>query len=173
MSQLSLCVCIPESPWWSARHWTSQACYHEAADAQKVVVLSPYVQAIPPCMCYKKRYLQSEFFLYIYFLFPSRWTFNPAVLKKLSVGEAPPRLSLVMPEDPFMFQPGHFVKVNSDQDAVKQQQAGHGDWVPAMEMVRRGDVNGKDYQPIPALTHSSVSWVDTNKNLAFPSGRRF
>ena len=105
----------------------------------------------------KKRYLQSEFFLFIFFLFPSRWTFNPAVLKKLSVGEAPPRLSLVMPEDPFMFQPGHFVKVNSDQDAVKQQQAGHGDWVPAMEMVRRGDVNGKDYQPISALTHSSVS----------------
>jgi len=71
-----------------------------------------------------------------------RWTFNPVVLKKLSVGEAPPRLSLVMPEDPFMpedpymFQPGHFVKVNSDLEMVMKQQAGHGDWVPAMEMVR-------------------------------------
>ncbi len=64
------------------------------------------------------------------------------VLKKISVGEAPPRLSLVIPEDPFMFQPGHFVKVSTDLEAVKEQQAEHGDWVPAMEMVRWNDTRG-------------------------------
>ena len=72
-----------------------------------------------------------------------RWTFNPAALKKVSVGEAPPRLSLVLPEDPFTFQPedpftyqpGHFVKVSSDLDQVKELQADHGDWVQAMETV--------------------------------------
>ena len=57
------------------------------------------------------------------------------MLKKVSVGEAPPRLSLVLPEDPFMFQRGYFVKVTNNLEQMMELQPGHGEWVDTMKQV--------------------------------------
>lgn len=64
----------------------------------------------------------------------NRWTFNPVILRKASTGEAPPRLSLTMP-DPFTYGVGDFVKISSDLERVKAHQAGHGEWVESMKQV--------------------------------------
>lgn len=65
----------------------------------------------------------------------NRWTFNPVILKRALMGEAPPRLSLTLPEDPFTFSVGDFVKISSNQERVKELQAGHGEWVDAMKQT--------------------------------------
>lgn len=64
----------------------------------------------------------------------NRWTLNPVILKKVSTGEAPPRLSLVLP-DPFKYGEGDFVKISSDPGRMQELQAGHGEWVEQMKQV--------------------------------------
>ena len=66
----------------------------------------------------------------------NRWTFNPVILKKVSVGEAPPRLSLIFQDDPFpVYHVGDFVKISSDANKVKELQPGHGEWLDTMMQV--------------------------------------
>ena len=64
-----------------------------------------------------------------------RWTFNPVILKKVSVGEAPPPLKLAPSEDVFGFQVGDFVKISNDRERVCKLQDGHGEWVESMVQV--------------------------------------
>lgn len=64
----------------------------------------------------------------------NRWTLNPVILKKVSTGEAPPRLSLVLP-DPFKYGEGDFVKISSDPGRMQELQAGHGEWVEQMKQT--------------------------------------
>lgn len=67
--------------------------------------------------------------------FSIRWTFNPVVLKKASVGEAPPPLKLANSEDIYGFQVGDFVKISGDRERVHSLQEGHGEWVESMVQV--------------------------------------
>ncbi|XP_068150892.1 E3 ubiquitin-protein ligase mind-bomb [Drosophila tropicalis] len=57
----------------------------------------------------------------------NRWTFNPAVLTKVSspTTAAPP------PE----FQVGDIVKICSDVESIKMLQRGHGEWADAMQLT--------------------------------------
>ncbi|XP_073842665.1 E3 ubiquitin-protein ligase mind bomb 1 isoform X2 [Musca autumnalis] len=55
----------------------------------------------------------------------NRWTFNPAVLTKVSSPTAAP------PE----FQVGDIVKICSDVESIKQLQRGHGEWADAMQLT--------------------------------------
>lgn len=64
-----------------------------------------------------------------------RWTFNPVILKKVSVGEAPPPLKLAASEDVYAFQVGDFVKISGDRERVHRLQEGHGEWVESMVEV--------------------------------------
>ena len=80
----------------------------------------------------------------VHYLSDNRWTFNPIILKKVRAGEAPPRLSLNLPDDPFVvataattagYSEGDFVKIGSDLELVKERQEGHGEWLDTMEEV--------------------------------------
>lgn len=55
----------------------------------------------------------------------NRWTFNPAVLTKVS---SP---TTAAPE----FQVGDIVKICSDVESIKLLQRGHGEWADAMQLV--------------------------------------
>ncbi|XP_059226620.1 E3 ubiquitin-protein ligase mind-bomb isoform X2 [Stomoxys calcitrans] len=55
----------------------------------------------------------------------NRWTFNPAVLTKVSSQTTAP------PE----FQVGDIVKICSDVESIKQLQRGHGEWADAMQLT--------------------------------------
>ena len=67
----------------------------------------------------------------------NRWTFNPVVLRKASISETLPPLTLP-PADPdvFSFKEGDFVKISSDRELVRKLQDGHGEWVDSMAQVR-------------------------------------
>jgi len=55
----------------------------------------------------------------------NRWTFNPAVLTKVSSPTTAP------PE----FQVGDIVKICSDVESIKMLQRGHGEWADAMQLT--------------------------------------
>ncbi|XP_017842823.2 E3 ubiquitin-protein ligase mind-bomb [Drosophila busckii] len=55
----------------------------------------------------------------------NRWTFNPAVLTKVSSPTSAP------PE----FQVGDIVKICSDVESIKMLQRGHGEWADAMQLT--------------------------------------
>lgn len=61
----------------------------------------------------------------------NRWTFNPAVLTKVS---APPVSS--GSESQQQFAVGDLVQICSDLDRIKILQRGHGEWAEAMTPVR-------------------------------------
>uniref|UniRef100_A0A1B0GCN7 RING-type E3 ubiquitin transferase n=1 Tax=Glossina morsitans morsitans TaxID=37546 RepID=A0A1B0GCN7_GLOMM len=108
----------------------------------------------------------------------NRWTFNPAVLTKVS---SPANTT---PE----FQVGDIVKICSDVESIKQLQRGHGEWADAMQLtlgkvgrvqqvyhdndlkVEVGDTSWT-YNPL-AVTKVASSNTDTNCVPVISSGER-
>lgn len=69
-------------------------------------------------------------FLYIFL----RWTFNPAVLTKISS----PAVATATSEtgQTTQFNVGDYVKICNDMERIKILQRGHGEWAEAMAPVR-------------------------------------
>lgn len=66
----------------------------------------------------------------------NRWTFNPAVLTKVST---PPVASAS--ENQQQFAVGDVVQICSDLDRIKILQRGHGEWAEAMTPVSMVDLS--------------------------------
>lgn len=64
-------------------------------------------------------------------IFCFRWTFNPAVLTKLTV----PAVGIGAAESQQQFAVGDLVQICSDLERIKILQRGHGEWAEAMAPV--------------------------------------
>ncbi|CAK1550004.1 unnamed protein product [Leptosia nina] len=65
----------------------------------------------------------------------NRWTFNLAVLTKVSGASVSPSTSTMTPNSSSVFAVGDIVQVCSDKERVKALQRGHGEWAETMDFT--------------------------------------